>query len=237
MILRIKVKGTFEAIVKRSETNRLSFRYLFIEFRSADEAAFALTAMDGFPFDARHTFKVNHFTDIERYAQLDETYIEPKAEDYQPRVCLSLFHGSQISKYLDKEHLRAWLGDPQGRDQYATFRGDEVEVHWHGKPSQCKLAYKHPDPNWTDLYVSWSPVGTYIVTLHRPGIKLWGGPSWKAQQRFAHPLVKLLDFSPCEQYLVTWSHDPIVVPEGALQGPQYFSPEDEVEIFPSMWLI
>src|SRR5882762_2068966 len=136
MILRIKVKGTFEAIVKRSETNRLSFRYLFIEFRSADEAAFALTAMDGFPFDARHTFKVNHFTDIERYAQLDETYIEPKAEDYQPRVCLSLFHGSQISKYLDKEHLRAWLGDPQGRDQYATFRGDEVEVHWHGKPSQ-----------------------------------------------------------------------------------------------------
>jgi len=100
MILRIKVKGTFEAIVKRSETNRLSFRYLFIEFRSADEAAFALTAMDGFPFDARHTFKVNHFTDIERYAQLDETYVEPKAEDYQPRVCLSLFHGSQISKYL-----------------------------------------------------------------------------------------------------------------------------------------
>jgi translation initiation factor 3 subunit B len=109
-----------------------------------------------------------------------------------------------------------------------TFRGDEVEVHWHGKPSQCKLAYKHPAPNWTDLYVSWSPLGTYFVTLHRPGMRLWGGPSWTAQQKFAHPLVKLLDFSPCEKYLVTWSHDPIVVPEGALQGPQYFSPEDEV---------
>jgi translation initiation factor 3 subunit B len=39
--------------------------------------------------------------------------------------------------------------------------------------------------------------------------------------------VKLIDFSPCEQYLVTWSHEPIVVPDGALQGPQYFSPEDE----------
>jgi hypothetical protein len=59
-------------------------------------------------------------------------------------------------------------------------------------------------------------------------MRLWGGPSWTAQQKFAHPLVKLLDFSPCEKYLVTWSHDPIVVPEGALQGPQYFSPEDEV---------
>ena len=39
--------------------------------------------------------------------------------------------------------------------------------------------------------------------------------------------MKLIDFSPCEQYLVTWSNEPIVVPEGALQGPQYFSPEDE----------
>ena len=40
-------------------------------------------------------------------------------------------------------------------------------------------------------------------------------------------MVKLIDFSPCEQYLVTWSNEPIVVPEGALQGPQYFSPDDE----------
>lgn len=40
-------------------------------------------------------------------------------------------------------------------------------------------------------------------------------------------MVKLIDFSPCENYIVTWSNDPIVVPEGALQGPQYFSPDDE----------
>ena len=81
---------------------------------------------------------------------------------------------------------------------------------------------------WKDfLYVAWSPSGTYIATLHRQGVRLWGGPSWKPQQRFAHPLVKLIDFSPCENYLVTWSNDPIVVPEGAIQGPQYFSPDDE----------
>jgi translation initiation factor 3 subunit B len=70
-------------------------------------------------------------------------------------------------------------------------------------------------------------MGTYIATLHRQGLRLWGGASWGAQQRFAHPLVKLIDFSPSENYLVTWSHDPIVVPEGAPQGPMYFSPEDE----------
>jgi translation initiation factor 3 subunit B len=36
-----------------------------------------------------------------------------------------------------------------------------------------------------------------------------------------------MDFSPRERYLVTWSNEPIAVPEGALQGPQYFSPVDE----------
>lgn len=82
--------------------------------------------------------------------------------------------------------------------------------------------------DWKDfLYVAWSPLGTYIATLHRQGVRLWGGSSWKPQQRFAHPLVKLIDFSPCEQFMVTWSNEPIVVPEGALQGPQYFSPDDE----------
>lgn len=75
--------------------------------------------------------------------------------------------------------------------------------------------------------MSWSPLGTFFATLHRQGVRLWGGSSWEAQQRFAHPFVKLIDFSPNENFLVTWSHDPIHVPEGAQQGPQYFSPEDE----------
>lgn len=66
-----------------------------------------------------------------------------------------------------------------------------------------------------------------MATLHRQGVRLWGGASWKPQQRFAHPFVKLIDFSPCEQYLVTWSNEPISIPEGAPQGPQYLSPADE----------
>ncbi|TFY80481.1 hypothetical protein EWM64_g3531 [Hericium alpestre] len=182
--------------------------FIFIEFRTPDEATFALNEMNGHPFDSKHTFRVNRFMDIEKYADIDETYVEPKREEYQP-----------------KEHLRAWLADPAGRDQYAIYRGDEVEIRWHGKPSQCETAYSKP--GWTELYVSWSPLGTYLATLHRQGIRLWGGPSWEHQQRFYHPLVRLIDFSPCEQYIVTWSHDPIVVSDSAPQGPQFFSPEDE----------
>ncbi|KAJ7619135.1 eukaryotic translation initiation factor eIF2A-domain-containing protein [Mycena polygramma] len=191
-----------------NDTTGKSQGYIFVEFRNADDANLALAAMHNHPFDAKHQFKVNRFTDIERYEKLDETYIEPETEEYAPR-----------------EHLRAWLADSQGRDQYVTHRGEDVEIYWHGKPSQSELAMK---PDWKEfLYVAWSPLGTYIATLHRQGVRLWGGSSWKPQQRFAHPLVKLIDFSPCEQYLVTWSNEPIQVPEGAPQGPQYLSPDDE----------
>ncbi|KAF7320444.1 Eukaryotic translation initiation factor 3 subunit B [Mycena kentingensis (nom. inval.)] len=182
--------------------------FLFIEFKTADDATNAIASVHGLAFDAKHTFKLNRFTDIEYYSNMDETYVEPEIEEYVPR-----------------EHLRAWLADPQGRDQYVTYRGEDVEIHWHGKPSQSELAMK---PDWKDfLYVAWSPLGTYVATLHRQGVRLWGGTSWHPQHRFAHPLVKLIDFSPCENYLVTWSNEAIVVPDGAPQGPQYLSPDDE----------
>lgn len=64
----------------------VSQRYMFVEFRTYEEAEHALASMHNHPFDARHTFKVNHFTDIERYEDLDETYVEPELEDYAPRV-------------------------------------------------------------------------------------------------------------------------------------------------------
>ncbi|KDQ52424.1 hypothetical protein JAAARDRAFT_162852 [Jaapia argillacea MUCL 33604] len=186
--------------------------YMFVEFANAQDATFALNAMDGHPFDARHRFAINYFTDIERFNDMDETFVEAKPEVFEP-----------------KEHLRAWLADPYGRDQYATYRADEVVIHWHGRPSQCEVAYERPEnpKPWTEMYVSWSPQGTYLATLYRQGIRLWGGPSFQTQERFAHPFVLLIDFSPCENYIVTWSHEPMVVPEGAPQGPNFISPADE----------
>lgn len=118
------------------------YRFIFIEFKNADDATFAMNTMHGHPLDAKHIFLVNRFSDIESFINLDETYVEPKAEEYQPKVSssasLSLSHSFHR---IRQEHLRAWLGDSQGRDQYATYRGDEVEIHWHGKPSQCEVAH------------------------------------------------------------------------------------------------
>jgi translation initiation factor 3 subunit B len=64
------------------------------------------------------------------------------------------------------------------------------------------------------MYVTWSPKGSHLVTFHKQGVALWGGPSWKKIGRFAHPNVKLVDFSPNENYMVTWSHETFTSPEG-----------------------
>ena len=58
---------------------------------------------------------------------------------------------------------------------------------------------------WTETYVRWSPLGSYLCTFHTRGIALWGGEHFKQIQRFSHAGVQLVDFSPCERYLVTFS--------------------------------
>lgn len=51
----------------------------------------------------------------------------------------------------------------------------------------------------------WSPKGTYLATFHRQGIALWGGDEFNRLQRFNHTNVQLMDFSPCERFVVTYS--------------------------------
>jgi translation initiation factor 3 subunit B len=65
-----------------------------VDFRTIDEANFALVAMNGHPFDARHQFAVYRFTDIERYESLDDSYVPPTPEVYRPRARFLLLFAS-----------------------------------------------------------------------------------------------------------------------------------------------
>ncbi len=58
-----------------------------MEFASADDAALAISAMNGHKFDAKHTFLLNRFTDVEKFQDYDETFVEPEVEEFKPRVC------------------------------------------------------------------------------------------------------------------------------------------------------
>lgn len=44
-----------------------------------------------------------------------------------------------------------------------------------------------------------------LATVHRQGVAVWGGPAFQRLNKFGHSGVRLIDFSPAEKYLVTYS--------------------------------
>ncbi|CEQ40521.1 SPOSA6832_02138, partial [Sporobolomyces salmonicolor] len=185
--------------------------YMFITLANPTEAQAFQRALHGHAFDKRHTFAVVPFTEVDSYADLTEEYQEPEKEEWAPR-----------------EHFRAWLADPAGRDQLILYQGDDLRVAWTTKTGVTDTAHERSARSlkWTDLFTQWSPQGTYLATIHLQGVALWGGASFERINRFAHPEVKLIDFSPFERYLVTWSPRPI---EAATdnRGLSPFGEEDE----------
>lgn len=172
-------------------------RFAFVEYETPEQATAACKQLSGLPLDKRHTIFINKLTDIEHFGRegrIKDEYIEP-----------------EISSFKEQEHLRSWLGDPNARDQFVMYRGDSVGIFWNRKKDTPELVIDRQ--HWTDSFVQWSPLGTFLTSIHAQGVQLWGGPSWEKIRRFAHPFVNLVDYSPNENYLVTWSHKPIAVPE------------------------
>ncbi|KAM0280542.1 hypothetical protein ACHAQH_003987 [Verticillium albo-atrum] len=177
----------------------MSLRFAFVEYSSAGEAAAAVRGLDMVALDKKHTLRVNKLTDIDRYGRegrVDDEYTPPHIEEFQ-----------------EKEHLRWWLKDPsgRGRDQFVSYRGETVGVCWNNEREPAETVVDRQQ--WTESFVQWSPLGTYLTSVHAQGVQLWGGASWSRQRRFAHPFVNLIAFSPNENYIVTWSARPISIPE------------------------
>ncbi|PHH70468.1 hypothetical protein CDD80_5995 [Ophiocordyceps camponoti-rufipedis] len=177
-----------------------SLQFAFVEYSRPSEAAQAVRQLDRVPLDKKHTLRVNKVTDIERYGG------EGRVDDE--------YHAPHIDEFVEKEHLRWWLRDPseRGRDQFVMFRGDTVGVYWNNERDQPENIVDRQ--HWTETFLQWSPLGTYLTSMHPQGVQLWGGSSWSRQARFAHPYVDLVAFSPNEKYLVTWSRREISIPDG-----------------------
>lgn len=123
-------------------------------------------------------------------------------------------------QYFPRPDITSWLADPQNRDQFAIRFHDETHIKWAPSltsltsavnqlnESEIELVYdgsreKSSGKSWCEQTVTWSPRGTYFVTFHAQGVKLWGGPEFAAQHRFMHRDVHSILFSPCEKYLLT----------------------------------
>lgn len=50
---------------------------------------------------------------------------------------------------------------------------------------------------WTESFVQWSAHGSLLATIHRQGIAVWGGKSWKRVARMSHPNVRFLYLVMC----------------------------------------
>ncbi|KAM0900356.1 hypothetical protein ACQ4PT_020717 [Festuca glaucescens] len=124
-------------------------------------------------------------------------------------------HGYCFIEYnTSQENLLKWLTDEKAIDQFVIWAGMFTEVYWNDAKRVmpqlvCQKQY------WTDSYVQWSPLGTHLATVHNQGAQVWGGDDkFLRLMKFPHPKLKLIDFSPGERYLVTYSSEEPSNPRG-----------------------
>eukprot|EP00873_Tetraselmis_striata_P009974 jgi/Tetstr1/430238/TSEL_020066.t1 len=174
-------------LVMPVDANNMTKGFAFIEFNSPQEAAAARDHTHGYKLDKSHTFSVNMFDDFDKYDKVPAEYTAPETKEYQPT-----------------ENLQEWMMDKQGRDQFAIRYQDQTEVAWNdARRAAPEEVYKRAF--WTESFVQWSPRGNMLATVHRQGVAVWGGPAFQRLNKFGHSGVRLIDFSPAEKYLVTYS--------------------------------
>jgi len=159
--------------------------YVFVEYESEVSAQEAVSQLNGYRLDKSHSFKVNMFSDFEKYRDLNLT-----SSDIDQPI-----------PYKNPGNLLWWLQKPECFDQFCLLYGDiftTVYSNTPGQPTQLKSREK-----WTETRFQWSPKGIYLATFHDRGIALWAGEEFNQFMRFSHSGVQLIDFSPCEKFLVT----------------------------------
>lgn len=160
--------------------------FAFVEYEGVDGAQKAMRDLDGYKLDKDHTFRVTSYNNFEAYKDVQDEYVPKEYKPYDPKF-----------------NPRWWLSEKNPRDQFVIGFEEMTEVYWNEgarKPEPC-----YSRKRWTESFVMWSPHGTYMATMHMQGIILWAGKDWVNVHRFEHPNVKLIDFSPCENFLVTYS--------------------------------
>ena len=184
-----------DIVIPVDEATGKTMNFCFIKFSKKEEAIKAMEVTQNFQMDKKHTFKISLYSDFDTYGNMSEEYKEPTPEPFRPRP-----------------DPTSWLTDPAARDQFVIRHASETKVMWANMQGENPdVVYdgareKSGGRVWCESYVQFSPQGTYLATFHQQGVKLWGGDNFEPQGRFIHANVAVLDFSPCENYLVTYAY-------------------------------
>uniref|UniRef100_A0A7S1YDB3 Eukaryotic translation initiation factor 3 subunit B n=2 Tax=Sexangularia sp. CB-2014 TaxID=1486929 RepID=A0A7S1YDB3_9EUKA len=182
----------------------------FVTMESETAAQEAAIALHNVPLDKKHTLATATWETLETCASVPDEFTPPNAADFLATVSAADDAADKVADKEDGESvpgLRSWLSHPEGVDQYAITVGDRTEVHWNSLQAGTVGDLAFGRDAWTDSYISWSPLGSYLVTAHRQGIALWGGDTFERMARIAHAGVTLVSFSPQERFVVTYSPD------------------------------
>lgn len=167
--------------------------FAFLEYKNHANAEEAVKMMNNHRLDKSHTFSVNLFSDFQKYSDIPEEWEPPKPQEYTVQT-----------------DLYTYLSEPDAHDQFCVVTESapysfQVQF-WHNtQPEPTELLSRD---RFTESSVCWSPLGTYIVTFHKQGVVLWGGASFVKINKFPHAGARIINFSPCENYLVTYSAAP-----------------------------
>ncbi|CAH2036962.1 unnamed protein product, partial [Iphiclides podalirius] len=185
-----KIFGKFGKIVSDyypTSENGNTTGYIFLEYDNPQNAAEAVKATNNCKLDKQHTFLVNLFTDFKKYSEIPKEWEPPTPQPFKVQ-----------------SDLQWYLMDPDAYDQYLVGIGTGVALQvWQNALPEPVLLQERP--NWTETYAVWSPLGTYLATFHWRGVALWAGPKFSQFQKFFHPEARFISFSPCENYIVTFS--------------------------------
>lgn len=162
--------------------------YCFIEYNTRKEAESAQKNMNGYRMDKVHTLSVYLYDGFNRIMNTTDEWTPP-----------------ETVPYAAGENLQQWLTDEKARDQFLIRAGFDTEVFWNDA-RELKPELVHPLDFQVEGIVQWSPLGTYLTTVNRQGVLVWGGATtFNRLKHYAHSEVKFIEFSPEENYLVTYS--------------------------------
>lgn len=178
------------------EGNTLGF--CFVEYDSPESALKAVEVLQGYSFDKNHTLHVTQYPRAKELATLESA--EFKEPDLPP--------------FQEKPNALEWLEDPNQRDAFVVRHGKETIVRWFDAQTEPTIDYdgsreKEAGVQWCEYYCHWSPAGSFLATLvPAKGVILWSGKNYEKTARFIAKGVRMVNFSPQENYILCSNEDP-----------------------------
>lgn len=172
--------------------------FCFVEYATPDEAKNAVDVLQGYSFDKKHQLQVTSYPRAKELQKAEPEFVAPEP-----------------APFAEKPNACEWLEDPNQRDSYVVRFKNETVVNWFdGGKSDPVVDYdgereKEAGVSWCEYYCHWSPAGSYLATLvPQKGVILWSGSRYEKTARFVAPGVKMVLFSPQENYILTNNQDP-----------------------------